>query len=167
MLIDCKVSKMAKKKKKGLKLNWKVAVIGVLVLGFIGMGALFLWYKSNRDPQKYIVIAEKSLESKDYKQAENNYGLAFRLSGHLDQIDILFKLADIAMTDDPGDAEAGREPKEAEWRKAIGLFDKITALDPKNIDARLKILTYSYDIADLGRTEAWDRVKQISQVSRL
>ncbi|MGE4285928.1 MAG: tetratricopeptide repeat protein [Phycisphaerae bacterium] len=153
---------MAKKVKKGLKLNWKVAVIGVLVLGFIGMGAAFFWYKSNRDPQKYIVLAEKSLESRDYRQADSNYRKAFELSGHLDQIDILFKLADIAMIDDPGDPEAGIEPKEAEWRKAIGHFDKITALDPKNIDARLKILTYSYDIADLGRTEAWDRVKQIS-----
>ncbi|OXU14111.1 tetratricopeptide repeat protein [Sedimentisphaera salicampi] len=152
---------MAKKKKK-IRLNIKVAIAGLLLLGVIGAGTFYLWYKSGRDPQKFIVEAQTALENKQYKQAEELYGKAYHFSEGLDKVDILFKLAEIAMIEDPGDPAAGIEPKEPKWRKALGIFDKIAATDPKNIEARLKMLDFSYELADMGRANSWNEVKEIS-----
>ena len=153
---------MAKKNRKK-RLNIKVAIIGLLFVGVIGMGVLYLWYKSGRDPQKFLVEAEQALENKDYKLAEKSVGIAYTYSkNHLERIDILFKLADLAMVEDPGDPALGREPKEPNWGKAIAIFDKITASDPKNIEARLKMLNFTYEVADMGRAYSWNEVKKTS-----
>lgn len=156
---------MAKNKTKSKKrrLNIKVAIIGIVVLGIIAGTIMLAWYKRGRDPQKYIIQAEAALVNKDYKTAEAAYGTAYNFAGHTERVNILFKLAEIALTEDPGDAQLNREPKEPNWRKAMGYFNQITLIDPKNIDARLRILEYVYETGNTGQANSWEEVKKVSQ----
>ncbi len=157
---------MAKKKRKISKkkrLNIKVAIIGLVVLGVIAGTVFLIWYKRGRDPQAFISEAETALQNKDYEAATNAYGSAYNFSGQQERISILFKLAEIALMSDPGDPELGRDPKQPNWRKAMGYFNKITTEDPENIDARRRILDYAYRTADTGQVNNWEMVKEVSQ----
>ncbi len=150
-------------KSKKKRLNIKVAIIGIAVLAIIAGTVFLAWYKRGRDPQKFIVQAEIAMQNKDYQAAEIAYGTAYNFSGQVEKVNLLFKMAEIALISDAGDPQLKRAPKEANWNKAMGYFNKVTITDPKNIDARLRILEYAYETGDTGQANSWEMVKKVSQ----
>jgi tetratricopeptide (TPR) repeat protein len=156
---------MAKRKTKSAKrrLNLKVAIIGLAVMMILAGTVFLLWHKRGRDPEVFIHEAEMALQNKDYEAASLAYSNAHNYSGPTERVSILFSLAEIALIADPGDPELGREPKNPDWRKAMGYFNKITVTDPKNIEARIRILEYAYQTGDTGQANSWPMVKKVSQ----
>ena len=73
------------KNKKRRKLNLKVALIGIFVIGILAGTMLLVWYKQGRDPQKYIEQAETALLNKDYRAAEQAYGTAHTFSNQIER----------------------------------------------------------------------------------
>ena len=137
------------------RLNKKVAIIGLLVLGMLMAAAMVVMLKLSRNPQKYIADAQAALalSEPDYKAAEKAYGRAFAYAKDTNlKIDILFKLAKMYLDIN-------------EWPKAAGCWNRIINYDTKNIKARLALLDYSYQLAEAGNWVVWKDVE--SNVSEL
>ncbi|MFI4911425.1 MAG: tetratricopeptide repeat protein [Sedimentisphaeraceae bacterium JB056] len=156
---------MAKTRKKTgkRKLNLKVAIIGLVVLMIIAGTIILVLRKRGRDPQVFLQEAEIALKNKEYQEALTAYSNAYNFSGPIEKVNILFNMAEVALIADPGDPELDRAPKEPDWRKALGFFNQITVTDPKNIDARMRILEFAYQTGDTGQANSWETVKKVSQ----
>lgn len=138
------------------KFNKKVAIIGSLVLALLIVAAIVVILNLSRDPQKYIADAQAALAlaEPDYKTAEKAYGQAFAYAKKNIKlkIDILFKLAKMYLDSN-------------EWPKAAGCWNRVINYDTKNIEARLALLDYSYQLATSGNWTVWKDVE--SNVSEL
>ncbi len=168
---------MAKK-----KLNKKVAISGIIILGVLAVAAVFVYRQRRKDPDKLLSQANEQLSEIEtqltqYRQmlpdpdlqeeteqlleaGREAYVDVFRKYGQAvgavrddaRKIDILFQLADLYLT--------SNEFYTPEWEKIPRVWYSITNLDPANITARLKLLRYFYDSADIGNTMAWSMVKE-------
>jgi hypothetical protein len=61
------------------KLNKKVAIIGLVFLLIIFAGIGYVGYQRffNRNPEKFLRMAEEALSQKLYEEVERNYGRAY------------------------------------------------------------------------------------------
>ena len=138
------------------RLNKKVAIIGSLVLAMLIFAGIIIILKLSRDPQEYLKDAETALAlpEPDYKAAEKAYKRAFGYAKKdMDlKIDILFKLSDMFISQN-------------EWTKAAGCWNQVINIDPKNLNARLKLFDYFYQLATSGNWTAWKQVE--SNASKL
>jgi len=141
---------MAKK-----KLNKKVALIGLMVLAVFLLGVVAVVLRFRKNPLKFLAAAEAALAQYDYEGAERNYGQAYGCAKDDDlKIEILFKFADFHLINDKV------HEHEPDWRKAIGCWNTAINIDPKNIEARLAILKYSYESGDGGNPGVWQTVER-------
>jgi len=140
---------MAKK-----RLNKKVAIMGstILVVFLLGVVAVILRFSKN--PLKFLADAEVALAQYDYEAAQRNYGQAYGSAKDDDlKIDILFKMAQLYLIDDKV-----RE-HEPDWRKALGCWNTVINIDPKNTEAQMALLKYFYEIGDSGNPGVWQTVE--------
>ncbi|AQQ71915.1 tetratricopeptide repeat protein [Limihaloglobus sulfuriphilus] len=153
---------MAKKSKK--KLNIRVALIGIAVLGVIVMAGGMLYLRMTRNPEKHYERAVAAMESQDYDVARDAYGKAYAYSKSKEKkIELLYTMADLALLDVPADAQSGTEAKEADWPRAIQCWKNITVLDPSDIESRRKLLDFYYTMADFGQESLWKQVGDTSK----
>jgi tetratricopeptide (TPR) repeat protein len=148
---------MAKKSKK--KLNIRVALIGIAILGVIVMAGGMLYLRMTRNPEKHYQRAVAAMESQDYDVARDAYGKAYAYSKSKEKkIELLYTMADLALLDVPADAESDREAKEADWPRAIQCWKNITVLDPADITSRQKLLDFYYTLAKFSQESLWKQV---------
>lgn len=141
---------MAKK-----KLNKKVALIGLMVLAVFLLGVVVVVLRFRKNPLKFLAAAEAALAQYDYEGTERNYGQAYGCAKDDDlKIEILFKFADFHLINDKV------HEHEPDWRKAIGCWNTAINIDPKNIEARMAILKYSYEAGDGGNPGVWQTVEK-------
>lgn len=143
-------------------LNKKVAIIGSLFMVVVLLGAIFVMLKYSKDPAEFLRDAEvglvevdslmKELQAKGdyseedeeavgelYGEIEGNYKKAFgctKSDSH--RIEILFTLSDFYLTDN--------EFYEPVWKKVRGCWNQIVTLDTKNIEARMNLFNFIYEI---------------------
>ncbi len=163
------------------KLNKKVAILGILILGVLVAGAGYAWLRMRKDPDKLIAEAKaqwKQIESQleHYRQAvaggtgeetdkmlragQDSYiemltkyrVAAGNTKDDADKIEILFTLADYYLL--------ANEFHAADWDKALRTWHTVTTINPRNVDARAKLLQYFYDAGDSGSRAAWTRVRE-------
>jgi len=161
---------MAKK-----KLNKKAAIIGSIILAFFLFAAIVVVLRLSKDPMKFLSDAEVALAKaesdvqaalakpeyteEDVEQIEEDYKMVARFYGEARgcakdedlKIDILFKLAEFYLIHN--------EFREAEWRKAMGCWGGVIDINPKNIQARRKLLDYFYEACNYGGVRAWKEVE--------
>ena len=131
---------MAKK-----RLNKKVVLVGSMVFVFLVLGAIGVILYLSRDPERFIKTGDEALLAKDYKSAAQNYHKARSLAKTDSlRIEMLFKLVDIYIETD-------------QWRNALGCWNKIIQIDPKNVKARFGRLKYFYIMADSG-LRVWQEI---------
>lgn len=133
---------MAKK-----RLNKKVALIGSMAFVILGVVAVLAILHLSQDPQKFIIdgdaamkaadgAADEQIKEQGYEKAERNYHRArARAKSDSLRIEILFKLVDLYLKID-------------KWNGALGCWNKIVQIDPKNVKARYALLKYLYIVAD-------------------
>lgn len=142
------------------KLNKKVVIIGSIVLAFFVMGVIVVVLHFSKDPMKFLRDAEAALEQKDYAAVERNYRQAYGCTKDDNlKIDILFKYAEfhqINSTDVDVEDPAFHEP---DWIKTVGCWKTVLNIDPKHIEAQMKLLKYFYELADSGNYNAWKIVE--------
>jgi len=144
---------MARRRKR---LNIKVVIIGLMFLMVFALGAFVVYRRLSRDPHKFLIAAEQALAQKDYEAATSNYRQAFGATKDDDlKIDILFKFAEFYLIND-GDLH------EPDWIKAIGCWQNVVNIDPKHIEARMKLLNYFYEAADSGNSRVWQIIDENS-----
>lgn len=156
---------MAKKK----KLNVTIAIAGLLILGILLVGFLVVsrsgrfvhWFYS--DPQPYITKAEEFLQQKNYRAAEKAFGQAYQIASSRTNndamIQILKEMAELHKIHDvSGDVELPSYHPAA-WDKALGCWNKIITIDPKNIEFRRKLLDYFYEVSDSHSGNGWKMVE--------
>ena len=159
------------------RLNKKVALIGSLLLIIVLVGVIFLGLRYSKDPLEYISDAEDLLEKvnsevgtaieandysesrkeeidEQYKLVDETYKKAYGCARSVDlKIDILFSLAELNKIDN------AYHPKK--WKALRGCWMGVINIDPKHIDARMKLLNYYYEAADSrsqsGRTDPGKR----------
>ncbi len=129
------------------RLNKKVALVGSAVFVLAVLAAIAFVLHLSRDPEKFISDGDAALKearqqtdeeakTEKYKLAERSYHKARALAKTDSlKVEMLFKLADLYLETD-------------RWRNAIGCWNEITRIDPKNIKARLARLKYLYTMAD-------------------
>ena len=138
------------------KLNIKVVIIGLMFLMVFALGAFVVYRRLSRDPHKFLKAAEQALAQKDYELATSNYGQAFGAAKDDDlKIDTLLKLSEVYLIND-GDLH------EPNWMKAIGCWQNVVNIDPKHIEARMKLLDYFYEAANSGNSRAWQIIDENS-----
>lgn len=143
---------MAKK-----RLNKKVALIGSAVFVFLVLAAIGVILYLSRDPEPFIKdgdaavkaareAVDEQIKEEEYQRAERNYFKARSLA-KTDSLrtKILFKVADICLETD-------------RWRDAVGCWNAIVRIDPKNVKARYGRLKYFYIMADSGVRQAWQEI---------
>lgn len=146
---------MAKK-----RLNIKVAIIGLFVLSILMMGVVLVALRLWKDPEKFLAEAETALKQKDYKTAERNYGSAYAYSKDDDfKTDVLFKFAEFHLINSTDVSQEDPSFHEPAWPKALGCWNAVLNIDPKNIEAAMSLLRYFYDSADSGNDGVWETVK--------
>ncbi len=137
------------------KLNKKVVIIGlsVLALGAIGVGILGIRYMRNRNPELNLRLAQEALAENDYERARRHMGRAYA-HGPTDayKIERLFDLAELHLIDD--------EHQQANWPRALRSWNTVLNIDPRNKQARRKMLEYFYEMADSGAAAAWQNVHE-------
>jgi tetratricopeptide (TPR) repeat protein len=141
---------MAKK-----RLNKKVALIGLVVLAVFLLGVVAVVLRFRKNPLKFLAAAEAALAQYDYEGTERNYGQAYGCAKDDDlKIEILFKIADFHLINDKV------HEHEPDWLKALGCWNTVINIDPKNIKSRMAILKYFYESGDAGNPGAWQRVEK-------
>jgi len=145
-------------------LNKKVALIGSAVFVFLLLAAIGVVLRLSQDPEEFIKDAEAALKAarqatseevkkQEYETAVRNYSKARSLAKTDSlRIEMLFKLAQIYIETD-------------RWRNALGCWNNIARIDPKNVKARYPRLKYFYILADTGARQLWQEVE--SQASEL
>lgn len=146
------------------KLNKKVALLTLITFAIVILTIIGFIFFKERDPAKFIMDAQAAIEQKDYKTAKLAYDNAYKYTKKsIDaKIDILFDMADLALIEDSGDASQEREPKEADWTRARGCWNKVVSIDTSNLKAYNKILDFYYTIAKNGSLKAWNQVEKTS-----
>ncbi len=140
---------MAKK-----RLNKKVAIMGSTILAVFLLGVVVIVLRFSKNPSKFLADAQMYLEQYDYDNAERNYKQAFGSAKDDDlKIEILLKISELHLTDDKV------HEHEPDWIKAIGCWNSVINIDPKNIEARMALLKYFYEIGDSGNYVVWPTVE--------
>ncbi len=140
---------MAKK-----RLNKRVALMGSIILAVFLLGVVVVVLRFSKNPLKFLADAEVALTQYDYEGTERNYRQAYGSAKDDDlKIEILFKISELHLIDDKV------HEHEPDWRKAIGCWNTVINIDPKNIEARMALLKYFYEIGDSGNTGAWQTVE--------
>lgn len=140
---------MAKK-----RLNKKVAIMGSTILAVFLLGVVVVILRFSKNPSKFLADAQVALTQYDYGSAESNYRQAYVSAKDDDlKIEILFKIAELHLIDDKD------HEHEPDWIKALGCWNTVINIDPKNIEARMALLKYFYEIGDSGNTGAWQTVE--------
>ena len=140
---------MAKK-----KLNKKVAIMGSTILLVFLLGVVVVILRFSKNPSKFLADAQVALAQYDYEGAERNYRQAYGSAKDDDlKIEILFKISELHLIDDKV------HEHEPDWRKAIGCWNTVINIDPKNIEARMALLKYFYEIGDSGNPRTWQTVE--------
>ncbi len=139
------------------KLNKKVAFTALIIVGILAVvvAVYGLKYIRESNPEYCLTKATDALAAKDYKTVEAYYGKAYGKS-KTDQakVEILYKLADFHLLSD--------SEHEQNWRKAIGCWNQIITIEPRNITARRKLLDYFYQYAENGAADVWKYVQEHS-----
>lgn len=169
---------MAKK-----RLNKKVAIFGAVILLALAVLAAFIIYRRFLEgPDKYLAQAKVEMTKLEGQLAEYRDALkspagltdnakeqmleagnetclnAIRMyrtaygktKGDIQKIELLFTMSEFHLENN--------EFHEPEWDKAIRTWNTVINIDPKNIEARMKLVDYSYTLADSG-APVWARVK--------
>lgn len=140
---------MAKK-----RLNKRVALMGSTILVVFLLGVVVVVLRFSKDPLKFLADAEVALAQYDYQGTERNYGQAYGSAKDDDlKIEILFKISELHLIDDKV------HEHEPDWRKALGCWNTVINIDPKNIEARMALLKYFYEIGDSGNPGVWQMVE--------
>ena len=164
------------------KLNKKVAILGIIILGVIVVTGGLVWRQMRRDPDKLLSHANKRLSEietqlTEYRQmltdpdrqqeteqlleaGREAYVYVFRkyrravgvAKDDAFKIDILFQLADLCLTNN--------EFYRPDWDQTLRAWYTITSIDPVNLTAKMELLRYFYDSGDAGNPMAWSRVKE-------
>ncbi len=139
------------------RVNKKLAIIGSAFMLVIIVGAIAFLLLNSKDPYKFMADAEASIATNEYQDAIDYYGEALGAAKNDTQlkIDIYFILSDIFLTDN--------EYNEVNWKKAVACWQNVVNLEPKNVEAREKLLDYFYQIAKNGQVNAWRTVETNSQ----
>ena len=140
------------------KLNKKVAAIGAVFLLIIFAGVGYVGYQRffNRNPEKFLQKAREAHSQKNYEEVEKNYGMAYGCTKDDSfRIEILFEMAEFHLIDD-GDFH------EPDWQKAMDRWNRVINIDPKNTEARMKMLNYFYEGSDSGNSFLWSMVDKNS-----
>ncbi|MBL7214771.1 MAG: tetratricopeptide repeat protein [Phycisphaerae bacterium] len=143
------------------KLNKKVAIISI-VLVILVLGTIMGWLVGpkiarrlgiGQNPDKALAKARQLLEVGDYENAEKEFGMAYTF-GKTDayKIERLFELAEFHLINN--------EQHEADWGKARDCWNKITKIDPDNIEARNKLLDFLYQVAEAGDSRVWKTINE-------
>ncbi len=165
------------------KLNKKVAIIGIIILGVIVVTGGLVWRQMRRDPDKLLSQANKRLgeietQLTQYRQMPadpdrqqekeqlledgreayayvfGKYGRAVGVTKNdARKIEILFELADLYHN-------TNDEFYTPDWDKILRVWLTITNIDPVNVTARMELLRYFYDSGYAGNPMAWSRVKE-------
>lgn len=135
------------------RVNKKLAIIGSAIMLVLIIGAIAFFLLSSKDPYKFMADAEAALAQHEYQDAIDYYGEALGAAGDDTQlkIDIYFILSDIFLTEN--------EHNEINWKKAVACWQNVVNLEPKNVEAREKLLDYFYQIAKFGQINAWRTVE--------
>ena len=166
-----------------VQINWKVAVIGIIVLALMGAMGIMVFLHYNKNPHKLIAEAEELIEEVnteaaklvasgdyteddidrlkgDYVEAQNNYGGAFNATNDNElKIELLFILVEFHKIDNPFHP--------IDWQKVAGCWNKVLTIDPKNIEANKCLLDYSLETANSlemittsANTSLWRRINE-------
>jgi len=171
---------MAKK-----KLNKKIAISGIIILAVLAVAAaaVFQRWQAGRDPDKLLSLANKRLSEIEtqltqYRQmltdpdrqqeteelleaGRQAYAYVFGKYGRAvayakddaRKIEILFELADLYRN-------TNNEFYTPNWEKIVRVWYSVTRFDPVNVTARMELLRYFYDSANVGNSAVWSMVKE-------
>ena len=131
------------------KLNKKVVIIGIVLLGGLGMliaavAVNELWRKN---PARFISRAEGKAAEGDYEGAGLDYYAAFSRSKKKEQ-----QLEMLEIT-------AEMFKKAGAWDKVVGCWNKMAGVDPTNWEARRNIIGYYKQRADSGEIGIWTGIE--------
>jgi tetratricopeptide (TPR) repeat protein len=140
------------------RLNKKVALVGSAVFLIFVLVAIVVILRLSQDPEKLVrdgdiaweaarQATDEEIKEEEYREAERNYGKA-RGEAQSDsfRVEILLKLVDLYIETD-------------QWRKALGTWNQIILIDPKNVKARFGRLEFYYIMADTGHRAYWQEVE--------
>ena len=137
------------------KLNKKVAIIGIVLLALMILGGsgLLVYRHIRRDPDRALKLYHQALEAGDYLEAERQLGRSYAFGKTNEyKIDRLFELADFHLIQN--------DQHEAEWNKAMGCWNQVITIEPKNEEAHRALLDFFYQAADSGNPQAWRSVQE-------
>ncbi len=140
------------------KLNKKVVIILLVLAGAGALAAAGAGFHvlRTRDPQYCLHKAEEALANNDYKTAERFFGRACAVAKTTrEKIDNYFRYAEFQLIQN--------EYHKADWGKALGCWNQILRLDPKNETATRKLFDYFYEVADLGNPQTWKQVQDYAR----
>jgi hypothetical protein len=139
------------------RLNKKVALIGSVVIALLALVVIWMLLRWARKPEPFIrdgdvavkaarEATDEQITEEEYKKAERNYFKARSLAKTDSlRIKIIFKIADLCLETD-------------RWHDAVGCWNAIIRIDPKNVKARYARLKGFYIMADSGVRQAWQEV---------
>ncbi len=137
------------------KLNKKVAIIGIVLLVLIigGGAGLLVVRQIKRNPERALAKAKQAIDAGNYEEAEIQLGLSYAY-GKTDayKVERLFELAEFH--------QINNDLHEAEWKKALGCWNKIVSIDQKNLQAREHLLDYYYQAAEAGTAVLWKTINE-------
>ena len=170
---------MARKRKgKKKKLNKKVAVIGLMVLMGLLIGAVVIVRGRKEDPLKLVSEAETALTEIEGQLAQYSK-LLVTSGGESEEAELMLEAGKTAYSDVGklfGGAIGSNDDDqlkidiffklvdyhaednafhEGEWPKVYGCWNAILNIDPKNIKAMKAQLENLYQIADYGNDNSW------------
>lgn len=140
------------------KLNKKIVILLIVIMGLaaLGLAGAGLYVLRGRDPDYCLQKAHSALEQNDYKTAERYLGRACAVAKiNREKIANYFQYAEFQLIQN--------EYHEADWGKALGCWNQILRIDPKNETATRKLFDYFYEVADLGQPQAWKQVQDYSR----
>lgn len=156
---------MAKKRKWNMKvigigLVFLVFVLGVTVLLMTNRFAHFLPWNTY---QASLEDAKQNIQAEQYKAADKSFSLAYRIASYRKNTDAMIQiLLDWAEFHKIHSVSADVESPSyhpADWNKAVGCWNKIVTLDPKNIESRRKLVNYFYEVSDNRSGNGWKMVE--------
>ena len=167
------------------QINWKVAIIGIVVLAIMMAGGVVVYLHFNKDPHKLYTQGQEMLEAvinesnrlieqdnytedditrmkTEYKEAQYKFGGAYDSTKDTDfKVKILFDLVDYHNIDNPFHT--------GDWRKATACLQTILTLDKKNIEANKRLLDdmllTANSLTEIGSnvdTQIWKNIQDYS-----
>ena len=176
------MARKRKGKKKKKKLNVKVAVIGMIVLMGLLIGAVVVVRGRKGDPLKLVSEAEAALAEIEGQLAQ--YSKIVAASGaESEEAELMLEAGETAYSDAGrffGEAIGATDDDqlkidiffklvdyyaednafhEGEWPKVYGCWNGILNIDPKNVKAMKAQLENLYQIADYGSNNSWSAIE--------